>query len=245
MKVQYAPWEKRNLGITSYEIAIEQEDSPEELKRKLLEIEDAEYIVVKTPVNSKAFIWAMPEMGFTFVETQVLLRVDKENYVPRPYPKEYQGRITVRTVKDDMGIRRVMDHIGKEIFTTDRISIDKIFTKTDAAKRYQNWTRDILERGGRIDEMFLDEVPVGFAIIPKNEGKIGFAGLAGLYEGYQGKHLGGAIFRTSIEGVLKGGCDCSCTGTSSNNFISLRAHLKEGYTIDHLEYVYVKHSERK
>ena len=56
MKVQYAPWEKRNLGITSYEIAIEQEDSPEELKRKLLEIEDAEYIVVKTPVNNKAFI---------------------------------------------------------------------------------------------------------------------------------------------------------------------------------------------
>lgn len=241
MKIQYAPWEKRNLGVESYELAIESEDQFKDFRKALKQLKNPEYVVVKIPVNNKEFIWGMPELGFTFIETQVLLRVNKEDYQPRPYPKEYEGRITVKTIQDDSGVKRVIEHIGKEIFTTDRISLDKIFSKKDAAIRYQNWTYDVLQRDGHIDEIYLDDMPVGFAVIPKSVGKIGFAGLVGLYEGYQGRHLGEVVCRASIEGVLKGGYACSCSGTSTNNFFSLKAHLKAGYQLDHFEYVYVKH----
>ena len=241
MKVQYAPWEKRNLGITSYEIAIEAKDSFNIVRKEIEKIDSADYIVVKVPVNKKDFLWGMPEIGYTFIENQVLMRVDKANYVPIPDPKEFEGRLSVRNVTDEIGQKRIKDHIGTLLFDTDRVSLDKFFTKEDAAKRYQNWTQDVLEKGGTLHELYVDDTPAGFTLIPKNEGPEGHAGLSSLYKEFQGKHLGAIIFRSSIGCVLEKGAECCITGTSSNNYTSITTHLRAGYYICGMEYVYVKH----
>ena len=241
MKIQYAPWEKRNLGIVSHEVVIEAADSFEEFRSEMDNIKGAEYIVVKTPVNQKDFLWGMQELGYTFIENQILMRVDKEGYEPIPDPKGFEGRLSIRKVQREKDMNRVMDYIGTLLFDTDRISLDKIFSKADAARRYQNWAGDVLEKGGTIHELYVDETPAGFTLIPKNKGKEGHAGLSSLYKDFQGQHLGAIIFRTSIHCVLAQGAECSITGTSSNNYTSVTTHLRAGYYINGMEYVYVKH----
>ena len=52
MKTTHAVWERENLGVDAYEIALDASDTPDLLRQEEARIiaAGAEYIVVKTPV---------------------------------------------------------------------------------------------------------------------------------------------------------------------------------------------------
>ena len=51
MKIIDAYWEKRNLGVSTKEVLVEEQDSAIDIKKALSAIEhDAEYLVFKVPI---------------------------------------------------------------------------------------------------------------------------------------------------------------------------------------------------
>lgn len=51
MKIIDAVWEKRNLGVSCYEVLFDPEDTLEEIKSLRLKFEEREYLVFKIPTN--------------------------------------------------------------------------------------------------------------------------------------------------------------------------------------------------
>lgn len=67
MKIVDAVWEKRNLGVETAEIVIEQNDSLEAVKN-ILNTMQAEYMVLKIPAGRTEVMFAAEEEKFHFVE---------------------------------------------------------------------------------------------------------------------------------------------------------------------------------
>ena len=59
MKTTHAVWERENLGVDAYEIALDASDTPDLLRQEEARIiaAGAEYIVVKTPVDCPALLF--------------------------------------------------------------------------------------------------------------------------------------------------------------------------------------------
>ena len=79
MKIIDAIWEKRNLGVKTTEILIQAGDKIEDYSLVEKEIIDnqTKYIVVKTPVNLKEYIWGLPKLGYNFIEVAFEIMLHK------------------------------------------------------------------------------------------------------------------------------------------------------------------------
>ena len=69
MKIIEAVWEKRNLGVTTYEVGIDFDDDVscmDEIKQL-----DYEYMVVKVSANNVAVVDEIQEMGFRYIEDMI------------------------------------------------------------------------------------------------------------------------------------------------------------------------------
>ena len=82
MKTTHAVWERENLGVDAYEIALDASDTPDLLRQEEARIiaAGAEYIVVKTPVDCPALLFSMQAMGYTFVETVFHVMIRRDEY---------------------------------------------------------------------------------------------------------------------------------------------------------------------
>ena len=75
MKIIDAIWEKRNLGVSSYEVVIEAEDSASDIEKKLAEL-DADYIVVKVPTEHSDVLESVQKSGFSYIEDLIHVEHD-------------------------------------------------------------------------------------------------------------------------------------------------------------------------
>ena len=82
MKTTHAVWERENLGVDAYEIALDASDTPDLLRQEEARIiaAGAEYIVVKTPVDCPALLFSMQSLGYTFVETVFHVMIRRDEY---------------------------------------------------------------------------------------------------------------------------------------------------------------------
>ena len=82
MKTTHAVWERENLGVDAYEIALDASDTPDLLRQEEARIiaAGAEYIVVKTPVDCPALLFSMQALGYTFVETVFHVMIRRDEY---------------------------------------------------------------------------------------------------------------------------------------------------------------------
>ena len=82
MKTTHAVWERENLGVDAYEIALDASDTPDMLRQEEARIiaAGAEYIVVKTPVDCPALLFSMQSLGYTFVETVFHVMIRRDEY---------------------------------------------------------------------------------------------------------------------------------------------------------------------
>ena len=67
MEIIEAVWEKRNIGLRTFEIEISENDTCEELKESIENLQ-FDYLVVKIPPSRTDFIFKASNLGLTFVE---------------------------------------------------------------------------------------------------------------------------------------------------------------------------------
>lgn len=245
MKIIDAFWEKRNLGVTSYEIVVSEEDTIQEFlnQEKTLVEQGAKYIVAKVPVNLPDFLFKLPNAGYIFMEASFALSLKKANYVCPPHVARFDRNMEIRIAESPDDRQRVFDEIGKGIFNTDRIALDKDFSQDIANTRYINWMKDLVDQGNIIYEVFSHNKPMGFYQLKKIDDNKAQGILTGVYEEYATSGLGTLVMKKLYDTVWALGYKIYFATVVTNNLKALRSNLIFGSDIDAITYHYIKHIE--
>ncbi|NLW79979.1 MAG: hypothetical protein GXY32_11315 [Ruminococcaceae bacterium] len=242
MIVKDAAYEKRNLGVGSYEITIE-DDTFEAFLKQLAALPPTEYLVVRTPVCRPDFLWGMQEAGFTFMESMIHAQMRPEALRPLDRFAQFENTVSFAVADDAPTRQAVYDRVRTQLlYTTDRISLDRHFSVEAANRRYANWMADAYNAGSQIVQGFYEGTAVFcFFVQPLNKNNEGSSGILSLYPEGRGKGLGPYMIYEQAKMQFDSGASLVRTGFSSNNTASIRAHLSVGYGIERMEYVYVRH----
>lgn len=236
MRIVDAVWEKRNLELDTKEIMIEDDDSCDDIRKGLLDIH-SEYVVVKIPTMRMDLNILMAELGYVYAETMMDIVQD---ITKLPESSEYDGvaeRMSIVPMGDE-SFQRMIRLVRKGIFHTDRIATDPYFSKAIANRRYAYWMQDARERGVSFFEVRKDGEPIGFYGADQDH----YIFLSGLYPEFQGNGLGNCLTRKMSLHYREHGIPAFRGKVSSNNLVSLKRCLKNGYKVERFTYIYIKHN---
>ena len=214
MRVVDADWEIRNLGVKTAELCL---DSPDDINCLTAFLEsDAgqqyQYLVVKCPSGISELLFALPSMGFVFIEAQISLQYNVSDDSVHPsvalIEEEWGTRFCLNDITED---ERKFEALKSEIelhsrFSTDRIYLDPGFTQDLAARRYSNWCNDLKSQGVRFLDVVLDGISIGFTTY-KRKGAHSFETPLGAYYESAGiasmlSPLGSRAFFSRLRGFL-------------------------------------------
>lgn len=163
MKIVDAVWEQRNLGVTCYEITFDNRDSLDDIKARWDELTDRQYLVFKVPPKRADIVAYIQSRGFRFIEAAMTFSCDLRNWTLDEKFKPFCDQCTYAPM-NDADIEIMFTEIKKGIFKTDRVYLDPYFTHEQAAQRYVNWAKDLIERGVTPYKVMYQGEPVGFFI---------------------------------------------------------------------------------
>jgi hypothetical protein len=241
MKIVDATWEKRNLGVTTTEITIENNDLPDHVNEQLSLI-DSEYSVVKVPSGMGDILRIVQNKGYVFIEDMIhvvhdLKEVSMDRVMKRLYDKTSYREMT------DADFEQLRAEIINGMFDNDRISSDAFFAEGVSSKRYVNWINDLKDKGAAFYAITYGEESVGFVVLEKTDEKTYYSVLGGGYEKF--RKSGTGIVQKEPEITRKLGGKRLVTSVSSNNVGQLKALIMNGYKPYAIEHVLVKHKEDK
>ena len=239
MRIIDAVWEKRNLGIETKEIEFEETDDIAAAKDCLQEIH-AEYIVVKVPTSRADITHLLYEHQYEYIEDMILLinnlkTVKKLNAIGRLY-----DAVSIKKA-DEEDIEEVFTEIRKGMFSTDRISLDKYFSKEIAAERDVNWSMDDLDRGAELHNFIYKGKNIGFVGFKEIGNGVYTSFLGGIYNEYR---LGGIGMVTELrlqDSIKKLGGKQLYTMVSSNNIRQVKNLTYDGYYVSKIKHIFIKH----
>lgn len=210
-------WEKRNLGVSVYEVLVNEKASVDELA-SIYEIK-GDLIYVKVHCGNTAIIEKLSQNNFVYVENQFSIQKRLQNIiVPEAYVK------TLRFLEPDIissleDARVIFDELDKGLFVSDRIAVDTNFSIKTANLRYKNWITDMINSGNyecAILKTKSEGVPVAF-YINKYEGKVGYCILGAVFNNFKNRGLGHSFIYFAIENSIKQNCKVLKTKISGNN----------------------------
>lgn len=243
MKIIDAVWEKRNLGVTTQEITVEQNDSAEDLSRAIANL-DSQYNVIKIPAGMMECISLAEDDGFRFAEAQIKMSGIVKQVLPIAQNDLLRYKnYSVKTENSSEMFDFVADKIREGIFGTDRIALDPEFSKDIANKRYANWLLDLKENpDSHLQIMQKGSDIVGFNLNKKNGNQMdGLIG--GLCKEFQNSALGifwaASIFRNIAEYSPE--TTVWNASVSSNNYSIIKLWLHFGMNVSDISYVLVRH----
>ena len=252
MKIINAEWEKRNIGVSTAEISIEEEDTFADLQAIQRELDKSyEYICLKCKTNAPDFLFGLNKLGYTFIETQIALEFKSKKYqVPDELThliNQYKGRISFIKVEDEIRLESVLGKIrDQEMFLTDRIYLDPVFSSDKSGKRYYCWCKDAYQNGGMIYEIIVDDVPVGMNALNKPSGTAYSGIVGGVYPDHNDyAFLTPIIGHLFFQYLIAQGMRSLKSAVSSNNKSMLKLNLSSGYQVADVYHVYVKHQKGK
>lgn len=245
MNVVDAFWEKRNLGIKSCEIMLSKDDTVADfLRQEQIILENgAKYIVVKTNVGLSDFLFELPKQGYIFIEASFFLSLKKSNYICPQHVSRFDRSIEIKIAETSDDSQRVFDEIGKGIFNTDRIALDKFFSQDIASVRYINWMKDLIDQGHVIYEVFLHNKPIGFFQFKKIDDDKVQGILTGVYEEYLTSGIGSLVMKKLYDTIWSSGYKTYYSTVVTNNIKALRSNMMFGSEVDNISYHYIKHIE--
>ena len=223
MKIIDATWEKRNLGVTCYEIEFTDEDKISDLEKIRDKFFERQYVVLKVP-NSRADISA-------YVQTQGAKYIERTWKLPESL-KDICALSSYEPMNDS-DIEIMLDEIRKGIFKTDRIYLDPHFTHEQAAQRYINWSMDMLNKGHIPCKVIYRGEPVGFF----NDA------LSGVYSKFTGTGMGLFVQYSCIDVVRSLGQTKAYAVVSSNNPSVINLNIKLGRQIKSTKYIFIIHND--
>lgn len=242
MRVVDAYWEKRNLGVSTTEVYIDTKDSLDELKNVIKHI-SSQYIVVKVAYAAVDAMLFLQDMGFRYIETNILLESKISHMQIPPIYKRFLKNYDFVEADPQLTERVLAEVSAGKIFKNDRIALDPFFSAEIAGKRYSNWIKDELERNAVIYIAKYKNVPVTFTVVKPVSETVYNSFLGGVFESEANKGFG---FTGSIgiaDKVAAMGGKKITTRVSSNNLPILRIHMNLGYEIQAMDSVFVKHQE--
>lgn len=242
MEIIDATWEKRNLNVVCKEVIIGDEEPAAVVMEQLNTLQGVEYIVVKIPVGRVDVMQELGRSGFCFMEGVATLSISPDQCVLPLAKSELNSKVTYCETEN---LPEIYARIREGIFTTDRIYLDSFFTREQAAQRYVYWMEDEVRKGSQAYEIRFEDQPIGFFILKEQGEKVYYPFLIGIYPESQHRGLGFSLARKPLEEVLKRGGNRVMTCISINNPYCLRVHLQQGFLIDRLQYVFVKHVNKE
>ena len=237
-------WEKANLGVTAREIVFAEGERFDPAAVEAA-VADVAYAVVKVPVGDPAFLFGLPSLGFSCVETQIS--------VSKPYASfDFDDRlvrllsrgIRFAPVTDAEGLEAVVDAITDDMFRTDRIALDPRFGPQKGRTRYVNWLRSTFAGPDAVlFEFVKGEARYGFSLCRKAPSGEWDYLLGGIYSPYRNSGLGLLTPAAPFLYARQEGCPLGrvVTSISSNNQPVVKLYLYLGYAVDNLRYVFVRH----
>ena len=243
MNIIHATWERENIGVNAYELALTEKDTPQSLalEEDRLRRDGAEYVVVKTPVACPGLLFELPAMGYAFVEMVFHVTIRRDEYrIPADIARFDRGFEVVER-NDEEHRQRIYATIRSGIFTTDRVSLDPRFSLALSGNRYANWLHGLLQRGAQLYEVLQRGRPIGFFVVTRiNEHTVNPM-LMGMYDPDGDRGLGTLLHKKTLDTCFEHPCDRLQSTIVSNNFKVLRVYLNAGATIYDTCYTYVKH----
>jgi hypothetical protein len=240
MEIISAFWEKVNLGIECKEIILEKNDSEEQLKLVLDQFQTIDYVVVKVPIGNLGLNKVLSDYGFTFIECSLNVTIDPKDAVLLKPQQRLNSKVTYSRM-DNTDLEFLFNEIKNGLFSTDRIILDKYFTPELAAKRYINWITEELNKSTEIFKIIYNGITVGFFTFKQLGNGVYYPFLAGIYKSHSNAGLGFVTLRKPIEEVMARNGKSISTYISTNNQPVVRAHIQQGFNINEIQYIFVKH----
>ena len=232
-----AKWEERNLGIKVQEVQIERKDSLQDISQMILKL-DSKYQVIKVPVKRVDVHFLLANRGFVFIEAMNKLYFDIEK---SNVEDKYKSQNLNLSLMNQDEINNMIKQIEKNLFNTDRVSLDINFSKEIAAKRYIGWVKDEQEKKSWFIKCMLNEKQIGFLAIKKMSNKEYDNFLYGVYPEFRNQGYAIKMTYKLIEKLKEIGGEKLYTNISSNNESSLFSRARHGFIISDITYVFVKH----
>ena len=234
-----AVWEKRNLGISTFEITIEKEDSFEDVEKAISQL-DCEYSVVKLSTARKEYLDLLQLKGFMFVEDMIHLEHDLSEIPMNPIVKRLYEKTSFRRMSEE-DFSQLKEEVLKGMFDTDRISLDKRFNTDASANRYLNWINDLNSKGALFYVITYGDDSAGFVVLNTKDNITFHSVLGGGYEKF--KKTGIGIIQKEQEITRSLGGKRVITSVSSNNVGQFRALIMNGYKPYAVDHVLIRHKE--
>ena len=244
MKKIEAIWEIENIGSNTLEFVVEKGDKCDISVFENIS-KEYDYIVVKVPTNMTDFNWALGKLGFTMIETQLMLSKDikdldlNDRYIRRLLPK-----VTYRVVETEEEINNLLDRITPSMFITDRIALDSNYGSEIGCRRYKNYIKNsFLKHSLEIIGVYFNNSLVGFDMHHIEE-KFCYGKLGGIFSDVKIPGLG---FLTCCAPLLfaneKYGVTTFYPEISTNNLPVLNLYDYFHFNIMKITYVFVKHNK--
>ncbi len=232
-----AVWEKRNLGVDTVEIIIEQNDTADDITAVLGALECG-YAVVKLPASRPELISVVQNSGFYFAEDMVRLVSNlKEPSRSSLEDRFYKAVLTYKMTEADM--KELYSQIKKGLFGTDRIVLDPHFTQEQAQLRYINWIADEYSRGTSFYKYVYKGNAIGFFALREKENGHYTSFIGGIYPDYRKGGIGTIV--KVPETVRELGGKSVDTHVSTNNPAQIRNLISNGYMPEEITHTFVKH----
>lgn len=240
MKIVDAVWEKRNLGVTSFEMEIEEDDTYNEVEETLRNTK-AEYLVLKVPTIRTDITWLVSKYDYVYVEDMVFMEHNLQPIERTPLQQRLYDAVKIYPMQES-DFEILYDEINQGSFAFDRISNDPYFTKEQSIRRFLNWLNDEKERGAEFLKGMKKDEMIGFFTIRDLGDGVYTSALGGTFMKWRKGGLGTNV--QTPEEVKKRGGKKLVLGVSSNNMIQIRALIQNGFFPVRVNHVFVKHCER-
>lgn len=241
MKQIDAFWEKRNLGVSTIEIVVEENDSTASFETIADTLHQTPYLVVKVPVARYDIYQYLCSKGFAYIESSINVQLQVKNAFLNHLQMRLNKSIS-HEIMNDTDVSQLFDEIAKGLFVSDRIAMDPYFSAKQAATRYINWIGDEIERGTQVYKIVYKEDAIGFFTFKHTKDQVYYPFLGAMYAKYSQSGLGFEVIRKPIEEALLRGGEHISTFVSSNNPAVIRAHTQQGYSIHEIQNVFIKHN---
>lgn len=236
-------WELDNIGKNTAELSILPGEVPDE--NQLEEVcNNYEYVVVKVPMRNVDFNYVLSKMGFVLMEVQmnVSMEVAKFDY---KLVQDFIGKVNYRDVTTKADVEKVLELMTPDMFSTDRITLDRSFGPSIGLRRYRNWiAKEFDNNRSSLVAVSYDNNDIGFMLY-RIEGTHFHLLLNGLYKEWQGRHFG-IITPSSpllyIKQKKMNEIEKNLTSISSNNIPVVKLYNRLGFILDSETYVFVKHN---
>jgi hypothetical protein len=239
LKIIEATWLKRNMGLQSKEIVIDESDTPAGLEQ-LRGLND-EYLVARVPTNNIPLMFALEDMGYRYIETNFDLLYDLHRIGEglNPVAKRVVNSVSYAPM-DAADFEELNRQLKLNIFHTDRVYVDPDFSREQAAQRYIGWFKDATAADYTAYKCKLKDRNIGFFIL--RTGDDSHILVAGMYSDYLNSGLGTGILAAPCRCAAELGAKTARGSVSSNNMPSLKANMAIGAQITGASCAYVKHN---